>query len=151
VIGVSVLAGDTLVGRWELISWETRLGDQVINPLGDRPQGVLLYTEDGYMSVHAMAPDRPQITSMDPLGGSESERGEAYSGYLAYCGRFEIQGDGAIVHRVELSLFPNWIGAEQVRQVELDADRLVLRTHPVETAQGRAVSELRWARDADPR
>ena len=140
------LAQADLVGRWELVAWETRIGEQLVRPMGDEPVGVLLYTGDGFMVVQAMTPGRARIGTGDPLGGSVEERAAAYAGCLAYCGRWELRDDGTILHRIELSLFPNWVGAQQVREVELGEDGLVLRTPPIDSPAGKVVSALRWRR-----
>lgn len=139
------LTADQLVGSWELRRWENRLGEQVSCPLGDSPLGLLIYSPDGSMAVQITAPDRAQIPTPDPLGGSTEQRAAAYSTCLAYCGRWDLR-DGAVVHTLRLSLFPNWTGAEQVRQVELSGDELVLRTAPIPTPDGDVVGELRWVR-----
>ena len=36
-----------------------------------------------------------------------------------------------MVHHVELSLFPNWIGGDQERLVDLRGSRLTLSTRPL--------------------
>jgi hypothetical protein len=38
--------------------------------------------------------------------------------FVAYAGRYSFHGD-RVVHHVELSLFPNWVGSDQERWVEL--------------------------------
>jgi hypothetical protein len=139
------MQANDLIGSWELTAWETRLDDQVLRPLGDRPRGLLLYTVDGWMAVQIILPDRARIATVDPLGGSEQERAAAYAGCLAYCGQYEPRG-GQVVHQIELSSFPNWVGDKQVRFLELDNDELVLRTPPIQSPDGVVVSELRWAR-----
>ena len=40
--------------------------------------------------------------------------------------------DGTITYPFESSLYPNWSGADQTRQVSGDADELVLRTPPID-------------------
>jgi Lipocalin-like domain len=136
---------EAIRGRWELTAWETRVGETLIRPLGEHPQGVIYYTDDGWMAVQITGPGRPAIGSADPLGGTEQERAAAYATCLAYCGTYEIR-DGHIVHNVQLSTFPNWAGEVQVRSAELHGDRLVLRSAPVETPAGTVDAELRWAR-----
>lgn len=44
---------------------------------------------------------------------------------MAYAGTYEIDGN-SVVHYVDISLFPNWIGGEQRRIARLDGDRLAL-------------------------
>ncbi len=46
-------------------------------------------------------------------------------GFVAYAGRYSFRGD-RVIHHVELSLFPNWVGTDQQRWVELAGDRLTL-------------------------
>ena len=46
---------------------------------------------------------------------------------LAYCGRYRVDGD-CVVHTVEMSMYPNWVGTEQRRAYRFDGDRIVLRT-----------------------
>jgi hypothetical protein len=38
--------------------------------------------------------------------------------YVSSCGQYDFLGD-TVVHHVELSLFPNWIGGDQERLVDL--------------------------------
>jgi len=140
-----------LVGRWRLVAWETTHGsDETIRPLGDDAHGLLIYTADGSMSVQITAADRKLLGSADPLGGSELQRAAAYSTCLAYCGRYEVCGE-TVVHTVDVSLFPDWAGAEQVRLFELAGDQLTLRTPPIDAGEATVTAELRWVRDGQPR
>jgi hypothetical protein len=138
------LTMEAVRGRWELVASEVRVGETLVRPFGDRPQGVIFYSDDGWMTVQISAQDRPAIASTDPFGGTEQERAAAYASYLAYCGTYTIR-DGHIVHNVRLSLFPNWAGGEQLRSAELQGDQLVLRSQ-VQTSHGAAIAELRWVR-----
>ena len=135
-----------LVGVWRLESWQGR-DDQgnVTNVLGDEPLGSLVYTQDGFVSVQIARADRPDFGSDDPLGGDEQRRSEAFSSYLAYCGTYEV-GEGQVVHRIDMSLAPDWVGTEQVRFFTLDDDLLVIRTAPIELGGRVQVNELRWRR-----
>jgi hypothetical protein len=53
---------------------------------------------------------------------------------MAYCGRYEVHGDH-VVHHIEQSLFPNWVGTSQKRFIELEGDRLTLTTDPFDTSR----------------
>lgn len=143
---MTALTLQDIVGRWTLIACEVRIGDTVNRPLGEHPEGVLSYTRDGWMFVQIVGRDRAALASTDPLGGTEQERAAAYATCLAYCGTYELRGEH-IVHRIQLSSFPNWAGDEQVRFVDLDGDRLALRTEPIETPAGTFAAELRWVRE----
>jgi len=81
-------------------------------------------------------------------GGSRipsAEIAAAARDYFAYCGTYELRG-GEVVHRVEQSLFPNWIGAEQVRLVALDANRVILSTPPTPLGGRQQIATLVWER-----
>jgi hypothetical protein len=58
---------------------------------------------------------RPGFAANDLFGGTMPERAQ---GFVAYAGRYRFDGD-RVVHHVELSLFPNWVGSDQERAVEL--------------------------------
>jgi hypothetical protein len=146
---MSSLSPQQLIGRWHLRSWQTRVGDEVVLPLGEDPRGVLLYTPEGSIFVQIASSDRPAIEvnplGGTPLGGDAAQRAAAYSTSLAYFGRYALHGD-TVVHTIELSSFPNWTGEEQVRQVRLTDGELILSTTPIHVAIGEIVSELRWVR-----
>src|SRR5215204_566234 len=83
----------------------------------------------------------------DVFGGTEEERSEAISSYLSYSGPFEVLADrDTVIHHIEISSFPNWIGNAQVRFAELDGDLLTLSTKPM-TFQGvERTAKLVWER-----
>jgi len=137
---VTVRAGD-LVGTWALVEWVVRRGERAVHPFGPDATGHLLYGADGHMSAALAAPGRVPFASGDPLGGTDAERAAAAATYLAYGGTWSVEG-GRVVHRVRTSLYPNWVGTEQVRRARLEGEELVLST-PVGRA-GEAV--LRWRR-----
>jgi lipocalin-like protein len=51
-------------------------------------------------------------------------------GFVAYAGRYRFHGD-RVIHHVELSLFPNWVGSDQQRWLQLAGDRLTLSASPL--------------------
>jgi Lipocalin-like domain len=124
-------ARNALVGTWRLIRWENRSIDgQTTYPLGEDAQGLIMYGDDGYMSVALMRARRETFGAGDLLGGTAEEKAKAAEEYVSYCGRYEFEGE-TVIHHVELSLFPNWVGADQERLVEIDGDRLTLSTRPL--------------------
>jgi len=132
------------VGAWRLVSVETRREDGEVHRRGRRT-GYLLYSGDGCMSVAFMREGRPRFTSGDIRGGTVEEKVAAVDGYTSYCGRYEVDG-GRVVHHIEVSLFPNWIGESQERAYELEGDRLTLST-PLMLVGGMLLStHLIWER-----
>jgi hypothetical protein len=131
------------VGTWRLISLEARLEDGEVIRARRRRSGYLMYGDDGYMSVAFMADGRPKFSSPDIRGGTPEEKVTAINDYISYCGRFEVKED-RVVHHIEVSLFPNWVGTSQERSYEFDGDRLTLST-PLMTVGGRRLSNrLVW-------
>ena len=132
------------LGAWKLVSVETRKEDGEVYRRGERV-GYLLYSDDGYMSVAFMKRGRPRFSSGDIRGGTTEEKVAAVEGYVSYCGRYEVEDD-RVIHHIEVSLFPNWVGAKQERMFEFDGDRLTLST-PLMLVGGRQLStHLIWER-----
>jgi hypothetical protein len=135
-----------LIGTWRLISFEIKsTADQITYPFGQDPVGYITYSADGYFCVAIMRPDRPSFVAGDMFTGSTAEKAAAAETYLSYCGPYEIRGDTAI-HHVEVSLFPNWVGAEQERILELNGDHLLMRTPPLLLDGRQQVLHIAWER-----
>jgi Lipocalin-like domain len=129
------------------VSYVARAEDGSLrSPLGPNPRGSLIYTADGWMLTQVCASDRARFATEDLRGVSDAERANAFSSYVAYCGSYEVSGD-VVIHRVTMSLFPNWVGSEQKRYFELEGDELTLRTPPLEVEGTLLVNELRWHRE----
>ena len=132
------------VGTWRLISCENRDSDgQVSYPFGKDALGFLIYTDDGYMSATLMRANRPHFVVGDVLGGTQEEQAMATQTYLAYCSKYEIQ-DNKVIHHVEASLFPNWVGIDQARFFEFKEGKLVLSTPPLLLSGKQQTSYLIW-------
>lgn len=63
-------------------------------------------------------------------GGSVEERADAADSYLSYSGPYEIEKDKFRV-KVEVSLFPNWIGTIQERNYKVEGKTLSVVSAPV--------------------
>jgi len=137
-----------LLGAWRLVSWESVADDgSVTHPMGSDPEGVVVYTPDGTMMTTLGRAARTPITGGDMMGGPEAERVAAFSSFVAYQARFHMEG-GDIIHTVEMSLFPNWVGTAQRRHVELAADgrSLVLSSDPFLLRGAMSRQVLAWRR-----
>jgi lipocalin-like protein len=134
----------SLVG-WLLVTSMTSMGrsGQVTYPMGANARGYLLYTADGRFSVTISRVGRPPSAAGDLLGGTTEEKARAVEGFVAYAGRYSLHHD-RVIHHVELSLFPNWVGSDQERWVELAGDRLTLSASPLLLAGKRQVPRLVW-------
>jgi Lipocalin-like domain len=135
-----------LVGAWRLLSWENQAADgQITYPMGADALGYLLYTADGRFSVTISRANRPRFAAGDLLSGTTHEQAQAMQGFVAYAGRYSFSGD-RVMHHVELSLFPDWVGSDQERSVELAGDRLTLSASPLLLAGQPQVPRLVWER-----
>jgi hypothetical protein len=137
---------DALVGAWRLVSWENHAADgQVTHPMGTDAIGYVIYGADGRFSITISRRDRVGFAAADLLSGTPEEKVRAMEGFVAYAGRYSFLGDH-VIHHVEVSLFPNWVGSDQERSVDLDGDRLTLSASPLLLAGKQQVPRLVWER-----
>lgn len=137
-----------LVGVWRLVSYETAKPDgSVVQPFGPHVTGMLIYTADGCMSGQVMRNGRAPLPAAYRKSGASEFIAAAFDGYIAYCGRWRHDASrGEVVHIVEASLYPNWVGSEQRRGVLLEGDRLTLSAATIR-ADGEWISRLVWRKD----
>lgn len=137
---------DQLVGAWTLERFLTTYDSgREIFPMGEDAQGWLLYTPDGYMAALLSRADRPAFETGEMLSADDAEKVRAWDSFFSYCGRYEVRG-GEVVHHIEGSLYPNWIGQAQARTIRLEGNRLTLTTPPQKTGRGVQTSEVVWRR-----
>ncbi|MBL8173415.1 MAG: lipocalin-like domain-containing protein [Bryobacterales bacterium] len=120
-------------GSWKLIRYEAIHEDgSVTLPLGEEPQGLLIYTPQGMMSGQA-ARRVADETAKGPLDN-----------YIAYFGTFTVDEDAQeVVHRVEGSAYRNWVGTEQRRGFAFSGNRMTLTAAVKKTG---ALGKLTWER-----
>jgi hypothetical protein len=145
------MVSNPLIGTWRLLSWENRSVEdgQVSYPHSKDATGYIMYNDDGYMFVAIMAPHRLRFAADDLLSATKEEVARAEETYVSYCGRYDFLGD-TVVHHVEMSLFPNWIGVDQERLVDLGGSRLTLSTRPLLLRAIQQTAHLIWERVSTP-
>ena len=123
---------DPFVGTWHLLSWELRAASGgIYHPLGEDAAGLLIYSADGYMAVSLTKPGRAPFGLPWLFEGAPAEKIAAMDSYASYAGRYEVrEKESKVMHFVEFSLFPNWVGTTQERFFKFDQDRLVLSAAP---------------------
>ncbi len=140
------MPSNPLIGTWQLISWENRgIDGQISYSFGQDAVGYIMYQPDGYMFVAITRPHRAPFAVGDLLRGSTAEKVAAAESYISYCGRYEFQGE-KVIHHIQFSLFPNWVGGDQERFVELTGDRLQLSTRPMLLEGKQQTAHLVWER-----
>jgi hypothetical protein len=123
-----MISKDDLIGTWQLESWTIGYADrdEYTYPYGEEPQGLLVYSNDGWVSASVCAPGRaplPEDVSYRKL--PDKLKAAAFSSYFHYAGRYRVVA-GDVIHYVSQSLNPNFSGTEQLRHAELDGQTLVL-------------------------
>ena len=138
---------ECFTGTWRLLACEGLWSDgRVTYPYGKEPGGLLMYDGRGSFSGQIMGRERPEFTTGNLLKGSDAEVRAAFEGYVAYYGSYTVdETQGLMIHQVEGSFFPNWIGERQVRKFEFTSDgRLKLSTLPIKGARADLTVVLLW-------
>ncbi len=140
------MSKESFVGIWRLVSYELRRADgRVTYPLGKDAIGYIMYNEAGYMSVVIMAANRPKFSSEVAQRGTDAEKVMAFDTYLSYCGKYEVE-ENKVIHHVEVSFYPNWVGVDLERACEFEGDKLSLSA-PVSSRFGEQYTAcLTWQR-----
>jgi len=143
-----MLRPEDLVGSWDLEAFEVRLpGGRSVFPMGEDAAGRLMYGADGRMSATLSAAQRPALSvpRLEAYGKAPpEEKAAAFDSYLAYVGRYTVEGE-AVVHHVELASVPNIVGAQQRRDATLHDSRLVL-SYSIAASSGTRTHTLSWRR-----
>ncbi|MEU9591451.1 lipocalin-like domain-containing protein [Streptomyces sp. NPDC048219] len=110
-----------LVGAWQLVEFceLEEGGGTSAGPLGADAQGLLIYAQDGAMSVSMMRRDG-QTATAGPAGGRSGT-----TEYMGYAGTWRLEGT-RLLHRVEVSTHTYQLGQELEREARLRGDRLEL-------------------------
>jgi hypothetical protein len=135
-----------LVGVWKLVSFATQQeGHEDIFPFGLKPEGLLIYTPDGFVSAQLMKPGRPLFESSDWDEGTPEEYRASGSGYISYCGVYTVDEENeTVTHIPSVALLPNLILKEQRRSITFDGDRLILCVRVAEADKDSMISRLEW-------
>ncbi len=144
------IAATDLVGTWHLRTWVAEGNDgTIVRPMGERPEGVLVYAPDGTMITTIGEAGRTPIDGGDMLAGPVAQRLAAMTSFIAYAGTFRVDG-GDVLHDVTMSLFPNWVGTQQRRHAELSPDgrELTLSADPFVVGGERRTQRLTWERNS---
>ena len=134
-----------------------RMGDlvprtgRVTEPFGHDARGLLVYADDGYMSVVLRRAERIAGRARGATLGV-LEQAQGFTSYVSYAGPWRVEG-GEVVNSVEHALHPDLVGTEQRRRVTLSGDEMVLTGDERSAAAGalRAHGPASWSRSSSPR
>lgn len=133
-----------LVGTWtlrEAHGWDDK-GGRLENVYGRSPTGYITYGADGRMMALITHGERARL-DRDRQSAPVEQRAAAYASSVAYAGTYEFDGE-RVVHHVDASTFPKWVGADLVRFVRFGEGHVSLRTAPQMQNGVRSVLELIW-------
>jgi hypothetical protein len=122
---------DRFIGVWKLICCQRRSKDGSIEfPYGEKPVGRIAYDNAGRMSAILMRQGR--ISTLVP-------------GFTAYFGTFDVdEATTTVIHHVQASLVPDWVGRDLRRTYRFHENRLTLTA-----LTENAAAELLWEREPD--
>ncbi|UII23299.1 lipocalin-like domain-containing protein [Fulvivirga ligni] len=136
-----------IVGTWKLVSWYYQDEDgNRVDYFGRNPQGILIYDNAGYMSVHIMKNSRTKFKTDGMYEGTPEEIESAFKSYFAYYGKYYQDDEGTMTHIVEGGLFPNWEGNVEKRYAKIEDNQLIIYTPPIPTENGDIVFYVVWER-----
>jgi hypothetical protein len=125
-----------VVGVWRLVSYTESGPDGAVlaGPLGEAPEGLLVYTGGGHVTVSMM----------------RTGEGPAAETYMGYAGRWRLEGE-VMTHHVQVSAHPRMAGTAQVRRAALEGATLRLSGTAVAPVAGRNPERvLTWRRVESP-
>jgi hypothetical protein len=142
--GVSRNKNHKLVGTWRLVSASstTSSGERSESPYGDDPVGFLTYTADARVTALISYSGRESLSFG---GGTLEEQAKAFKTFLAYAGRYTLNGD-RLTHHIEVSSIHNYVDKDLVRSIRFEGDRIILVTPPTPVNGKIQTVELIWQR-----
>jgi hypothetical protein len=125
---------EDFVGTYEGRGQQYVAADGMVTPVGEKPATArLVYAADGTVIVISTPAGRARlpgrVSGNDWSGATAAEKAAATDGVVAYAGRYEVQAD-RVLHHVEISFFPNWVGTTNVRLFQWNGRMLTLSTPP---------------------
>ncbi len=141
------MSNHSIVGTWRMVKFEYRAEDGTrFFPYGEQADGVIVYDEEGMMSTIITRTDRPSVSAHDFVNIPDEEKIELSKGFVAYAGKYEMLPD-RIVHHVEISYIPNWVGTTLDRFYEFKDGNVILSTPPVQLRGKEFRGYITWGKD----
>jgi len=132
--------GQQLVGTWRFVSTHLQSGDGgKVELYGPNPNGMLIFTSDGYFALTNTRPGRPRFASGNTMEGTAEENMATVKGTVAYFGTYIVdEANGTYSIHIEGSSFPNYEKTTQTRPFTIIGDTLTF-VNPVPTTGGSGV------------
>lgn len=146
MISETEITPNRLVGTWSLVGAVSTAasGERNDNPYRVNPSGVLTYSPEGrVMALISFGGRKP----LSMRAGTE-EKAEAFDTFLAYAGRYAVNGD-KVSHHVEISSIQNYVKRDLIRTIRFEGDRMTLVTPPTSLNGKVQTIELTWQRSSE--
>lgn len=133
-----------ILGCWKLVSHEFRTSDgKVTYPHGNDPAGLVIFMENGLFSGQIMYSGRSKFCLQFP---TDEEIKAAYTSYIAYFGRFEVnEEDRILINHVDGALNNAWVGCDQTRHIEFSGEgHVTLSTEPMKIGNSETIGYFSW-------
>ncbi len=116
----------SIVGTWILAAADKLLPDgNRTSDYGPNPHGLIIFTADGYYSVHIFRAEHLKFSSGDKLKGTPEEYRDALLAMSVHFGRYDVDPvKNLVTFHIDRSGFPNWDDTVQERTYELKGDEL---------------------------
>jgi hypothetical protein len=118
-----------IVGVWKLVSAHNTGKDGVkkMGSYGPNPQGLLIFTANGYYTSVNSRPDIPKFASGSRMTGTPEENKAVVQGSIGSFGTYTVDASGKqLTYKVQGGTWPGWTGTDQKRQIALVGDDLTL-------------------------
>ena len=157
LLGIALLPGsaisqqkplkDQLFGTWNQVSTIVTSKDgKKLQPFGNKPTGVLIFTPDGNLALINTRSDIPKIASNNRLEGTPEEYAAIVRGTHAFFGTYTVdEAAKSFTVNIAGGTFPNEVGGTTTRTLTAIADDELKFTYPAGAAVG-AVAEQSWKR-----
>ena len=141
-------AAKAFIGSWELESFTEQAEDSdIVHPLGENATGLLIYTEEGFVSAQLMKVGRKELSGNLWDVGHSAGLAELAAGYIAYSGRFAVNEETKqVIHTPIVALIPNLVCDPQLRTYCFEGTNLSLQTIRTEAGSVPVTTRLVWRR-----
>jgi hypothetical protein len=137
-----------LIGSWDQVVSEVTKPDGTKSlPFGEKPNGILIFTDDGrFVQVH-VASGLPKVAANNRTAGTDDENKAIVGGSIALFGTYAVDEDKELVtFTVKASTFPNWDGAVQPRKIVLLNANEFINENPGGSVGGGAIAQNKYTR-----
>ncbi len=131
------MSDERFVGAWVLDHAEAHnaAGD-LVGPLFEGWTGQIMYSADGRMGVHLMAPERPVLPggrTSEAAAVTDAEKAAALDSFVGYWGSYSVDDEaGVVTHALSGISRGADPGTEFPRHFQIDGDSLRLSPPPAD-------------------